>query len=191
MYILYGVILIASGIFVASFGGALFRFALAAIGFGVGAMVAWWLTASQPDTMRILISLGIGGIAAVVLFMLVRVGIYIAGGVLGLVLAFLVVAFLGTKNPVVNGILLVAGTGVSGYFGPRLGNLIIALATGAAGAFQIVYGLALVFGERMAPSTLPSELLGGPLAISVFLIIAAISAISQSRPRVAVLGRGR
>ena len=33
MYIFYGIILIASGIFVASFGTVLFRFALAALGF--------------------------------------------------------------------------------------------------------------------------------------------------------------
>ncbi len=191
MYIFYGIILIASGIFVASFGTVLFRFALAALGFGAGAILSWWFTASQPDMIRILISIGVGGIAAVVLYMLARVGIYIAGGVLGLVLAFLVVALLGTRNPAINGTLLVAGAGVSGYFGPRLGNLIIALATGAAGAFQIVYGLALVFGERIAPNTLPSELLGGLLALSVFFIITAISAISQSRPRVAVVGRGR
>lgn len=189
MYILYGIILIVSGVFVASYGTILFRFALAALGFGAGAILSWWFTASQPDMIRILISIGIGGIAAVVLYMLVRVGIYIAGGVLGLVLAFLVVSLLGTKNSALNGILLVAGAGTSGYFGPRLGSLIISLAMAAAGAFQIVYGLALVFGERMAPGTLPSELLGGPLALSVFLIIAAVSAISQSRPRVAVVGR--
>ncbi len=155
MYIFYGIILIASGIFVASFGTVLFRFALAALGFGAGAILSWWFTASQPDMIRILISIGVGGIAAVVLYMLARAGVYIAGGVLGLVLAFLIVALLGTRNPALNGALLVAGAGVSGYFGPRLGSLIIALATGAAGPSR----LSMAWRSSLANASLPTHCL--------------------------------
>ena len=137
--------------------------------------------------IRILISIGVGGIAAVVLYMLARVQrVYIAGGVLGLVLAFLIVALLGTRTRTQRG----PPCGrhrCSGYFGPRLEQPHHRSPPAQAGPFQIIYDLALVFGERIAPNTLPSELLGGLLALSVFFIITAISAISQSRPR----GSGR
>lgn len=187
MYILWGLVFIATGIFIAAYGGALFRFALAALGFGLGAIVAWWFTGSQPEMMRILISLGVGGIAGAVLYALVRIGTYVAGGVLGLVLTFLVIALLGITNTALDIALLVAGTGVAGYFGPRLGRMITVLAMAAAGAFQVVYGLALIFSGQFAYDTVPIELLGQPLALAVFLIIAAISTLSYMRPRVGVL----
>ncbi len=191
MYIIYGLVLIASGIFVASYGNVLFRFALAALGFGIGAILAWWLTASQPDTLRILISVGIGGITGVVLYMLVRIGIYIAGGILGLVLAFLVASLFGINNDIVNAVILIGGAGVAGFFGPRLGSNLIAIATGSAGAFQIVYGLALIFGEQVAPGAQPTELLVRPLALAVFLVIAVISVLAQTRRRVVAISPGR
>ncbi|MCC6170145.1 MAG: DUF4203 domain-containing protein [Caldilineaceae bacterium] len=187
MDILWGLVFIVTGVFISAYGGVLFRFALAALGFGMGAILAWWLSGSQPELTRILISLGVGGIAGALLYMLVRVGVYVAGGVLGLVLAFLVVSILGIKNTAFDAILLVAGTGLAGYFGPRLGRMITILAMAAAGAFQVVYGLALIFAGQVAEDAAPTELLGQPLALAVFLTVAAISALSYMRPRVGVI----
>lgn len=187
MHILWGVIIIACGVFITVYGSLLFRFALAVLGFGLGALLAWWLTGGQSEMTRILISLVVGGVAAGVLYALVRIGTYIAGGVLGLVLAFLLIAIIDLDNAVVDSVLVVAGTGVAGYFGPRLGRSIIALGTSAAGAFQVVYGLAMIFIGQFAPDATPLKLLGSPLALSIFLIVAAIGSLSQMRPRVGVV----
>lgn len=187
MNILWGVIIIACGVFITVYGTLLFRFALAVLGFGLGAVLAWWLTGGQSEMTRILISLVAGGVLAGVFYALVRIGTYIAGGVLGLVLAFLLVAIIGLDNDVVDIVLLLAGTGVAGYYGPRLGRSIIALGTSAAGAFQVVYGLAMIFMGQITADATPLKMLGSPLALSIFVIVAAIGCLSQMRPRVGVV----
>jgi hypothetical protein len=139
--------------------------------------------------MPYLISSALGGIGALLLYSLVKVGIYIAGGVLGLVLTILLVSLLKISVPWLVGLLLLAGTCLVGFFGRRLGNTIIALAMAAAGAFQVIYGLSVLFIGQVAPETYtaPAELLNQPVALAVFLIVAAVSALSQLQRRTGVV----
>jgi MFS superfamily sulfate permease-like transporter len=88
-----------------------------------------------------------GAVAAIVLFSLVRIGLYIAGGILGAVLALVVSGLLGLLDEGFDWgplILVILGVGGVGFFGHRLGNLIIILATAAAGAFLVVDGLSIL-----------------------------------------------
>jgi hypothetical protein len=189
MNFLWGIVIIASGVFVSVYGTKLFRLALAAIGFAIGAILAWWLTGSQPDAMRVIISLVAGGIGAGILYALIRIGTYIAGGVLGLVLSMLIVSWTGLgTNSTMSVIILAAGAGLVGFFGNRFGNTIIILAMSAAGAFQVMYGLSLMFGDKIAPGGTPLDLFREPIALTVFVIIAVISGLGQmqlqARPRI-------
>ena len=179
MDILWGLIIVICGVFVCVYGNQLFRLTLAALGFGVGFILTWWLTGSQTQAIQILVSIAVGGIGAVLLYSLFRIGIYIAGGVLGLVLGLLIVALFNLDSAPLVGTILVAGAGLVGFFGSRLSSMIIPLATGAAGAFMVAYGLALAFAKEIAVDASPIELLGSPLALAVFLCIVAISTLGQ------------
>jgi hypothetical protein len=190
MNILWGIIIVVCGVFVCVYGNLLFRFTLAALGFGIGAILGWWLAGGQSDMMRILISLALGGVGALLLYFLFQVGIYVAGGVFGLILAFLLVALLGLGDSWLALLFLVAGTGVVGFFSRKFERWIIPLATSAAGAFQVVYGLALIFIGQVSQGSTPMELLGEPLALAVFLVVAAVSFLSQIRPRAVMVRSG-
>lgn len=188
---LIALLMIACGVFLLVYGGMLFRFALAVGFFVLGFSLASWLLAAQPFTVRLLVSLVAGGVLAVAGYLLVKMALHIAGGLLGAVLVLLVLSIVPVDLPSILGLILIlAGTGVVGWFGNRIGDWAIILATTLAGAYAILYGLARLFPEAvgvgagytsaLAPAT-------GP-AIVVFLIVFAIGALAQIQIR-AVRGR--
>ncbi len=184
--LLWGAVVIGAGIFLSVYGSLLFKFALAAMGFGVGFVGGWWLLEGQDnDAMRMLIALVAGGVVAVLLFSLVRFGLYIAGAVLGAVLAIVVGGLIDIIGPTPDRwlmiILLIGGVGGGGFFGNRLGNWIIVLATAAAGAFLVVDGVQIWFASRIAGDLDdPTQTLGQKLTLVVFLIVFGIAALSQN-----------
>ena len=177
--LLWGVVALISGVFFSVYGYTLFRIVLLAIGFLLGFSIGMNLAASQPDIMRILISLVLGGLAGGLLYALFSLSLYIAGAVLGLVIALLVASILGlSSDGLLSSVAVVAGLAIGGFFGRFLGELVIILATAAAGSYAIVYGLALLF-----PASFGAEA-GGPggslLPISALTIImiAALALVS-------------
>lgn len=184
-----GIVLAACGIFLLVYGGLLFRFSMAVGFFVIGFSLASWLFSSQPDLIRILISLVVGGALAAVGYMLVRMVLHIAGGLLGAVLVLVVLSLLPFDMPSFLGIILiVAGAGAVGYFGDRLGDWVIILATSLTGAYAVVLGLTRMFptaveasaeyvasGSAYVPFT-------GP-AFAVFVVILLIGALAQDRIR--------
>src|SRR5918995_5499490 len=91
----WGAVLVACGIFIAVYGSILFRFVLAALGFAVGFGGAFFLLSDQDTATTILVAMVVGGIAAVLLYSLIRIGLYIAGGILGLVVAVTIAGLFG------------------------------------------------------------------------------------------------
>lgn len=185
---LWGLVVIAAGGFICVYGLMLFKFALAAMGFGAGFVAAWWLLSSQSDTMRVLISLVAGAIGAVVLFSLVRFGIYVAGGILGLVIALVAGGLITIIGPNLNDtvMLILAAVGLvgGGIIGPRIGRLVILLATAGMGAFLVVDGLGVWFDTSLSDAgDVPHTLLGHSFAMVLFFVIFAISALSQYNTR--------
>lgn len=188
-----GIVLAACGIFLLVYGGLLFRFSMAVGFFVLGFSLASWLFSSQTDLIRILISLVVGGALAAVGYMLVRIALHVAGGLLGAVLVLVVLSLLplsfdGMMGSIISLVLIVAGAGVVGFFGNRLGDWVIILATSLAGAYAIVLGLTRMFptaveasadyvasGSAYVPFT-------GP-AFAVFVIVALIGALAQERIR--------
>jgi hypothetical protein len=183
MEFIWGAVLIASGIFIAVYGNVLFRFVLAVIGFAIGFMGAMTLLEGRDNAVQLLVSMVVGGIAAAVLFALVKFGLYIAGSILGVVVALVVTSLTGQLdgglNPLAT-VLMIAGAGTGGFFGHRLGNLVIVFATATAGAFLTVYGLSIWFhNELSATITDPSMALTRSIGVTLFLCIAAISGLAQ------------
>jgi uncharacterized membrane protein len=148
-----GIILAACGVFLLVYGGLLFRFALAVGLFVLGYSLASWLFVNQSDLIRILISLVAGGALAIVGYTLVRMVLHIAGGLLGAVLALLILSLLPFNMPsFLSIILILAGAGAVGYFGNRLGDWVIILATSLAGAYAVVLGLTRMFPAAVEAS---------------------------------------
>jgi len=186
MIFLIDILLIASGIFMLVYGGLLFRFTLALAGFALGFSISMWLLAAQPDLTRILISLVVGAIVAILGYFLIKMALHIAGGILGIVLVLLILSILPFSMPnILSLVLILAGSGVVGFFGRRLGDWIIILATAVTGAYVILLGLAQLFpavlgvaakyGSAQIPLTLP--------AFFIFIILLIIGTLSQFQLR--------
>ena len=65
---LWGIIVLVCGIFIASYGNVLFRFALAFLGFAVGYSLVMWLGGGLDDAIRIIFGIVVGGILAAVFY---------------------------------------------------------------------------------------------------------------------------
>lgn len=186
--LIWGLVVVGAGAFICVYGLILFKFALAAMGFGLGFVSAWWVLDSQSDTTRLLISLAIGGIAAVVLFSLARFGVYVAGAILGVILSLVIGGLFEIFGPTLSApvmwILAIAGIAGGGIIGPRIGQMIVLLATSGAGAFLVVDGLRIWFDSNIEGETADAgRLLGNSFAMVVFVVIFAISGLSQFNSR--------
>lgn len=183
MDLLWGAVLLGCGIFVSVYGGLLFRFVLAVMGFGIGFYGTMAVLGDQETALRILIGLVIGGIAAGALYALISFGLYIAGGLLGIVAGFVVASLLNQMDDGLNWVgivLMIAGAGGCGFFGRRLGNWIIILATAAVGAFLIVGGLGAWFNTELGVNTDEvSTTLNTNLTLVLFLVFAGLSGLAQ------------
>jgi hypothetical protein len=182
MELIWGAVLVGCGIFISVYGTLLFRFVLAMIGFAVGFAVALTLTDGQDTGLRLLVGLVAGAIAAGILFGLVRLGLWIAGGIVGIVLALMVASLtnqLDGSGTVVS-LLVVAAAVPGAYFGRRLDDWIIILASAGAGALLIVYGLLIWFQDRLGTDlTDPGRNLNENLTLVMVLALAAVSSLSQ------------
>lgn len=181
----WGLIVVGAGIFIAVYGNPLFKFALAAMGFGAGFVICWGLLDSQPDGTRVLISLAVGGVAAALFFMLVRFGTYIAGAILGALVGVLIGGLINIIGPTpgdfLTAVLVVGGIGGGGFLAPRLGNLVIVLATSAAGSFLIIEGIQIWYASRIGGELDdPTQTLAQKLTVTLFMILFAVSFLGQS-----------
>lgn len=182
--VLWGLVVIAAGVFICVYGTRLFRFALAAMGFGIGFLAAMRIFDSQDDVARVLIAFAVGGIGAFALYSLVRFTFYIAGGVLGLVLGFVVVGvidlFTSQPGDVTQTILAVVGAALGAFFGNRLGNLVVLLGSAAAGSFLVVNGLHVLFESQFnVDAADPIANVTTRLSLTVLAIVFAIAALGQ------------
>lgn len=181
MDIIWGLVVLLCGIFIAAYGNVLFRFVLAFIGFALGFSLVMWLGASIDMAMRVIIGMVVGSILAGVLYMLVKFALYIAGGLLGLVLMLAILGLFklgGMDLGFFGWILAIAAAGVGGFFGQRLGNIVTILATSLTGAYFVVLGLGLLF-QLGVETDEPITLMGTAFPLILFLTVAAISGLAQ------------
>ena len=115
----WGIVLVAAGVFISVYGNMLFRFALAVMGFGLGFLAAVWLTDGQDTVQRVLVGLAIGGIAAIAFYTLVQCTVYIAGGIFGLIVALVVSALFSLFGPNLNDV-VVTMLGIAGLIAGKI-----------------------------------------------------------------------
>lgn len=183
-HLLWGLVLIAAGVFLMVYGSAYYRYALAAIGFGVGFLGSISFTVGQDVLARFLIALAVGLIGAALLYFLVDFSFLIAGAIFGLVIALLVVGIIeltGLELPgLLVALLLLAGLGVGGYVGRDLGQVIVLLATAAAGAYLIVSGIHVLYESRIGGEGMePLAHLAQRFGLLLFLILFAVGFLAQ------------
>ena len=178
---LWGIIVLVCGVFIASYGNVLFRFALAFLGFAVGYSLVMWLGGGLDDAIRIVFGIVVGGILAAVFYMLVKFTLYIAGGIVGLVLmlALLGLFQLSGLDLGAFGWILAAAAAIGGSFvGNRLGAMVVVLASSLAGAYLAVLGLGALYQVGVETDK-PFELLGASFPLVLFLSVFAISFLAQ------------
>ena len=127
---LWGGGMIAAGIFIAVYGSRLFRFAMAAVGFGAGFLLAIRLMEELDREREMPIALIAGLIGAILLFVLAKFGLLLAGAIFGLLAAILaigVIVLLWVMREQVLAVLalalLGASTAVTALF-PSLGGIL-------------------------------------------------------------------
>ncbi|MCU0510213.1 MAG: TMEM198/TM7SF3 family protein [Anaerolineae bacterium] len=182
--VIWGLVILAAGVFVSVYGSLLFRFVLAVVGFAIGFYATMTLLPATNTALQVLIALIVGGIGAAVLYSLFRISLHIAGALLGAVIVMAVLSLIGWVGGgsmgVVSWILVLAGAGVVGFLGNRLGNAIIPLATALTGAALVVLGFSKLFAPNVgAASNDPIAVLSGGFGFVLFLVLAIISALAQ------------
>ncbi|MEZ4497325.1 MAG: DUF4203 domain-containing protein [Thermomicrobiales bacterium] len=147
---LWGGGMIAAGIFIAVYGSRLFRFAMAAVGFGAGFLLAIRLMEELDREREMPIALIAGLIGAILLFVLAKFGLLLAGAIFGLVAAILAIGVIEVSTEQVPGdvmqVVVAAGGAVIGaLFGRAIGWIVVLLGTAAAGSALVLNGLHVLF----------------------------------------------
>ena len=175
-----GLLLVACGVFLLVYGTMLFRFAIAVAGFVIGFALGWWLLESASDAAQVIVAFALGGVLAIVGYAVVRIGVYLAGGLLGALVALIVLSFLNIGSSVVNVLVILAAAVAVGFFARSLGLWLTILATSAAGSYAIVYGLSRMFPESTQIEDLESAKI--PMtgaALTILILTFAIGFLSQ------------
>lgn len=177
--VVIGLAVMAGGIFAAAFGYSLFRFVLAVLGFMVGFTVASRFTAGLDPTVSLFISLGAGIVLAGLGFALIRIGQYIAGALLGIVVALVVLGLIGAQTDGVIGLVgMAVGLGIGAFAGRFFGDLIILTATSFIGAYGIVLGWFIAFSSNTT-GNLGAALQVNIVTIVLMLAIALVGGLGQ------------
>lgn len=179
--LIWGILALASGIFICAYGNVLFRFVLAVLGFVIGFSVVMWIAGPSPSALMFAVGVVAGGILAAIGYAMFKLALYIAGGILGIVIVLTVLGLVGIGGSnlgVFGWILVVAGAGAGGFFGRRLGNLVFVFATALAGAYLVILGMANLFAVGIEGDN-PVKMLVAGFPLVLFLTIALISGLAQ------------
>jgi hypothetical protein len=179
--LIWGVLALASGIFICAYGSGLFRFVLAVLGFMIGFSLVMWLGGGIGQPLQLIVAIVAGGILGALGYLLFKLALYFAGAILGITIVFAVLGLVGVSGADLGAfgwIVAFAGAVLGGIFGRRLGDLVIVFATALAGAYLVVLGLARLFVDSIDSSN-ALKMLGAGFPLLLFLTIALISGLTQ------------
>jgi hypothetical protein len=180
---LWGVIALACGTVMLVYGATMFRIVLLCAGFYIGFSVVslglGGLDSGPNPWVRTTIALVLGAALGGILFSMVRITVYAAGAILGLVVALLFMSLIGFGNGWLISLIGLSGAGFGAIVGPKLGSWLTIIASALAGAYVSVLGLAKLFGvpETGGAGTMPVT----SSTLVVFTLLAVISMLAQSR----------
>ena len=179
--LIWGILALASGIFICAYGNVLFRFVLAVLGFVIGFSLVMWIAGPSPAPLVIIVAIVVGGILAAVGYAMFKLALYFAGGILGIVIVMAVLGLVGVAGSdlgIFGWIIAAAGAVLGAFLGRRLGDLAIVLATALAGAYLVVLGLSQLFGLGIEGGN-ALKMLGASFPLVLFVTIALISGLAQ------------
>jgi len=164
-------ILLVLGILNCFFGFRVFRVALALWGFAVGAVFAGSLVPVDSGMLLRLSAALVGGvIGAAVFSVLYFAGVFVAGAVLGFLLAAGIANALGMQPNILIGLIVAV---IFGLLALAVNKLIIILATSFGGAWSLVQVVALLSGQWQADEVVSAQHpLKGPSALSPLAVLA-------------------
>ena len=121
-----------------------------------------------------------GGVLGAAFYFLVKLTLYFAGAILGLVVGLLIAGVFNWQDQTLGWILALAGLGLGGFFGPRLGDLVLVLAAASLGAYAAVMGMTML----LLPGTeTTGTIQQSAPAFIVFITLLAVSTLSQMQIR--------
>jgi len=180
---LWGVIALACGTVMLVYGASMFRVVLLFGGFYIGfslvSLGLGGLESGPSPFVRTLIAIVLGAALGGILFSMVRITVYAAGAILGLVVALMFTSLFGFGSGWLISLIGLGGAGLGIVIGPRLGNWLTIIASALAGSYVSVLGLAKLFGipDTGGAGTMPVN----PSTLVVFALLAVISILAQSR----------
>mgnify|MGYP003577765510 CR=1 FL=1 len=181
--LLCGIIPLACGTVMLVYGGSMFRVVLAFAGFYIGFGLVMGLLGTlgnaPSQAVQTIIAVILGAALGGVLYSFVRIAVYAAGGILGLVVALFFTSLLGLGNNWLLAVIALAGAGVGAIYGRFLGSWLTILASAFAGAYFAVTGLALIFGQQAPNGLMPVN----ARTLVGFVLLAGVSFLAQSRTR--------
>ncbi len=142
--------MIAVGIFIAVYGSRLFRYSMGAVGFGAGFLLAIRLMDQLEREREMPIALVAGLVGAILLFVLAKFGLLLAGAILGLVAAIVAIGVMELSTDRMPSDLFQVGVAAGGaligaLFGRAIGWIVVLLGTAAAGSALVLNGLHVLF----------------------------------------------
>jgi hypothetical protein len=180
--LIWGLVALAGGVFIAVYGTVLFRMVLGSAGLIIGFYIGMYLTRGQPEFLRLLVALLLGGGIGYAFYAFYRLGFYIAGAILGVVLAYVALPFLNTQNPTLDLAIVVFSALIGGFIGRSLGELIIIGSTSILGGYAIIYGLAILFPNSLT-NVDTGRITMTPFVFAVFVMFVVVSALAQFQMR--------
>lgn len=186
---LWGGGMIVAGIFIAVYGSRLFRFAMAAVGFGAGFLLAIRLMEHLDREREMPIAVVAGLIGAILLFILARFGFLLAGSIFGLVVAILAIGVIEVStdripSEVMQVAVAIGGAVIGALFGRAIGWIVVLLGTAAAGAALVLNGLHVLFNlEYEIDAADPLRNAATQLALVTFGILFLVALLGQLNAR--------
>ena len=179
-----GFIGVVCGAVMLVYGATLFRFVLAFAGFYAGFILTLYglrlFGDSAPSLgVQYLLAVVVGAACGLALYSLVKITVYAAGGLLGLVLGLLVASLLPIGGSWINAQIGLGALIVGAVFGRKLGAHLTIYASALAGAYVTVAGLAVLFGMNTQYGIMPTT----SQTLTVFAVFAIVSILAQLRVR--------
>jgi hypothetical protein len=177
--VLGAIILIAFGLLNCFFGYRIFRFLLAVYGFILGAVVGFVVASNLAagQTLWLVVGAVVGGlVGALLMVLLFFVGVFVVGGLAGLLLAGLINTAAGVTLPTVVVIIIAVIMGIVALI---LQRVVLILATAFSGAWAVVAGAeALITGQTLSFQLFTQSLSQQPTSSPLLLILVAWLALS-------------
>ena len=177
--IVWGVLAIMSGIFICAYGYSLFRTVLAGSGLLIGLWLGVRLTLGQDEFVRLLVSLLLGGGFAFALYALFRLGLYVAGGLGGIVVGFVLVGVIGIPDGIPTLIFVVIMAVFGAGFARLVGELAVIFCTSLLGAYAVLFGLSLLFPGELASTQGSAYITMTPFNVALLVVIVLIAVFGQ------------